>query len=418
MRDFLTVFSYTFYENARKKAFIISTIIVLALVIILLNVPAAMKYFENNKKSGGEQAPATEKKGIVYVVDTKNVLKGNLDEFKKQLNAYDFKSATEDQVGSLKEQIKTGNNTSLAVIDEKGGVPDFNYWVKQRGNGLNPEEFRRILKSGFSNRILKDANVPDETAKIALSDVTFGMNELGKGMVKSYFSSMLIIMLLFFAVYFYGYGVSMSVASEKTSRVMEILLTSTKPSRVILGKSAAMGLLGLSQLFLIVAAATVTYKISFPEEFTIGGQSIDFSSFTPFSIIMIMVYFILGYSLYAMLNAVAGATVSKIEDLNSSMMPISIVTLLSFYLSYGSVGVPDGGLAIASSIVPFSAPFSMPSRLLMTEVPVWQILVSLLSLCVTTVFMAWISIKLYASAVLHYGKRLKIAELLKMSKNQ
>jgi len=222
-------------------------------------------------------------------------------------------------------------------------------------------------------------------------------------------------MLLFFAIYFYGYGVAMSVASEKTSRVMELLVTSTKPSKIILGKSAAMGILGLIQLFMVVLTGTLTYKLTFPDNFTIAGQMLDFSSFTPFGLIMIVVYFILGYSLYAMMNAVAGATVSKAEDVNSSIMPISMISMVAFYMGYFSLAVPKGTVAIVASIIPFSSPFSMPCRILATEVPAWQIAASIISLIITIVLIAWISIKIYSSAVLHYGKRLKIKDLVKMS---
>ena len=263
--------------------------------------------------------------------------------------------------------------------------------------------------------LLKEANVSTDISVKALSDVRFEVKELGKGMIKSYISSVLVTILMFFPVYFFGYGVATSVASEKTSRIMEIMLTSTKPSKLILGKTAAMGLLGLCQFMALIIISFLTYKISYPKNFTISGQSVDFSSFTPFSILMLFVYFILGYSLYALLNAVAGATVSKAEDINSAIMPISLITMVSFYMAYGSFMSPDGMLSTVSSIIPFSAAFSMPSRILATEVPAWQILVSLAVLIVSILLMSWISIKLYSRAVLHYGKRLKLSEIMKVS---
>lgn len=207
----------------------------------------------------------------------------------------------------------------------------------------------------------------------------------------------------------------MSVASEKTSRVMELLVTSTKPSKIILGKSAAMGLLGLIQLSMVVLVGILTYKLTFPENFAIAGQTLDLSSFTPFSVAMIVLYFILGYSLYAMMNAVAGATVSKAEDVNSSIMPISMIALAAFYLGYFSLLAPKGQVSVLASIIPFSAPFSMPSRILAGDVPAWQIGASLVALVITIVFIAWISIRIYSAAVLYYGTRIKLKDLLKMS---
>ena len=166
---------------------------------------------------------------------------------------------------------------------------------------------------------------------------------------------------------------------------------------------------------MVVCTGLLTYKLTFPDNFSIGGQALDFSSFTPFSIVMIVIYFILGYFLYAMMNAVAGATVSKAEDVNSALMPISFISIAAFYLGNFSLTVPKGTVSIVSSIIPFSSPFSMPSRILATEVPIWQITASLLSLFITIAFIAWISIKIYSAAILHYGKRLKLKDLMKIS---
>lgn len=417
MKDILNIFSYTFYENARKKVFIISSIIILSLTIIALSIPGFIKYFENNENDGGKQAAASKEKiGVVYVVDEKGDFVNKLAEFKEKFTGYDFKAITADKINNIKEEIKEDKTKSMIVFGEKDGVPYYNYWVKQKGNGINEGDLDYNVKKIFVSKTLSALSVsPDVAEKVMLN--YFGeVKELGKSMMKSYMSSMIVITLLFFAVYFYGYGVCMSVASEKTSRVMEILLTSSKPSKIIIGKSIAMGLLGLCQLVLIPVTAIVTSKLCFPKDFSLFGEQIDFSNFSPFIIVMLVLYFMLGYSLYAMMNAVAGATVSKAEDLNSAVMPISLITTAVVYLAYGAIGMPDGELSVVTSIIPFAAPFSMPSRLMMTDVPTIQIIASLLAMTVTIVFMAWVSIRMYSNAVLHYGKRLKLSDLVRAAK--
>jgi hypothetical protein len=99
----------------------------------------------------------------------------------------------------------------------------------------------------------------------------------------------------------------MSVASEKTSRVMETLIVSTKPSRILLGKCIAMGTLGLIQLSIFILAAALGYNLLIPDDFTISGVPLALSSFTPASALLILVYFLLGYALFAMINSVCGA---------------------------------------------------------------------------------------------------------------
>jgi ABC-2 type transport system permease protein len=131
---------------------------------------------------------------------------------------------------------------------------------------------------------------------------------------------------------------------------------------------------------------------------------------------MIIVYFILGYTLYALMYAVVGATVSKAEDVNTSIMPMTFVSMISFYFSYGTFAVPNSVAARVASLVPFTSPFSIPSRLISTDVPLWEIATSLLLLITTIALVGTISIKLYSFAVLHYGDRLKIGKLFKISK--
>jgi ABC-2 type transport system permease protein len=420
MRDFINVFKYTFAENARKKVFVVSTVIILIFVVALLNVPAVINYIDSNKKTDvqdqGDKSGAEDNKKIIYIIDSKKVLRGDLLKLSETYAEYEFKFETTDKLDTLKENVKSGKDSAIIVLDENSGIPKFDYFVKSYGSGLDPDTLSRSLQGIYGSMLLKDANVPENITDIALSTVPYNVNELGKGMMKSYFSALLVIMVIFFGVYFYGYGVATSVASEKTSRVMEILVTSTRPSRIILGKSAAMGALGLAQMLLIIIAAAITYKLSFPPDFTIAGQPVNFSNFTPDTIVFLVVYFILGYSLFATMNAVVGATVSKAEDVNSAIMPLNMLIIVAFYFAYAAVGLPEGPVARVASIIPFSAPFSMPTRILMSTVPAWEIAVSLVLLVVSIVIISLISIKLYSAAVLHYGKRLKINDLFKMSK--
>lgn len=418
MNGFLTVFSYTIKENVKKKSFIISTLIILILTVVVMAVPAIMTSFDNKSEKGeaGNGDTSNPNKGVVYIIDSKGIFKNDLPILTKAFSGYSFIYEEESRLENLKEEAKKEKSKTIIVINEKDGLTSFEYYVEKYGSGLPPEALSKVFKNINDTKLLKSANVSQDIAVKLMNEVTFSVNELGKGMLSGYVFGFVLSILLFFAIYFYGYGVAMSVASEKTSRVMELLVTSTRPSIIILGKTAAMGLLGLCQLVVVFMTGFVTYTLSFPGDFKIGGMALDFSGVSPKFIVMMVVYFILGYLLYAMMNAVAGATVSKAEDVNSALMPINMVAVLAFYVAYFSILQSSGNISTIASIVPLSAPFSMPSRLLMGDVPAWQIIASLGSMVIFTAIMAWISIKLYSSAVLHYGKRLKIAELFNMSK--
>lgn len=418
MSAFLEVFKYTFKENVKKKSFIISTIVILVIVIAAMIVPAIITNVQSSKK-GDDSNPNNNtsiEKSIVYLVDKSGYFEKNLTAIENQFPGFTFKMENEDNIEGIKSDIKENGKSFLLVSNIDSAMPSFEYFVKQYGDGPNPETIGKVFKNIYATSLLKEAGVADDTISKSLKELGVNVNELGTSKWGGYFSSIFIVIILFFAIYFYGYGVSMSVASEKTSRVMEILVTSVKPSRIILGKTAGMGVLGLIQLSLIIFVGAITYKLAFPSDFSLGGISFDLSSFTPFSMIMIIIYFIFGYTLYALMYAVVGATVSKAEDVNSAMMPMSMVSILAFYFSYGTFMVPNSTAARVASLIPFTAPFSVPSRLISTSVPVWEIAVSLCLLIVTMVLIGALSIKLYSFAVLHYGDRLKLKTLFKISK--
>jgi len=418
MREFLAVFKYTFMENIRKKSFIISTAVILVVIIAAMVIPAAISSFGGNEESvtnASGNSGSSEPKNILYILDKSGVYSDKLEALQQQFTEYDVKLLAEDKVESVKAAIKEEGDSYLIIVESKNDTIQIDYYTQQYMEGPDPDTISKAMGSIYSAKLLKDSNVSDNTISKVLSVPDVKVNALGKNKLGGYILSIAIVIILFFAVYFYGYGVSMSVASEKTSRVMELLVTSVKPSKIILGKTAGMGLLGLIQLAAILIVGIVTYLLVFPDKFTIGGMPLEFSGFTTFTFVLIIVYFILGYSLFALMNAVVGATVSKAEDVNSALLPMSLLSIFCFYFSYGTFAIPDSTMARVASLIPFTAPFSVPSRLVTTEVPPWEIGLSLVILIGSIVLIGMLSIKLYSFAVLHYGDRLKLKKLFQMS---
>lgn len=416
MREFLTVLNYTFRQSIRKKAFIVSTIIILILTMAAMIVPGMIKngtiLDSVNEKDNKQKAAAVQN---VYIIDNADLLKQDLTVFNSTFPGYRFELKNDAEKESLMKQIKEEGNKYLLVLNEQSGMLNMDYYMKTYGSGPDPTALQELVNSLFDSKVLGLAGVDEATINKILSPPAIQVKELGQGYVKSKMSSMIIIFILFFAIYYFGYGIAVSVAAEKSSRVMETLITSTKPSNIILGKTAAMGLLGLSQLTLILLTAAISYKLFFPKDFTMFGQSIDFSAFTPLAMIMILVYFILGYLLYAMMNAVAGASVSSSEDVNTAIMPITVIALISFYAAYIPATLPNAGKSLTlTSIIPFTAPFSMPGRLLLGNVSAAELAGSVALLLVTIVVFSWISVKIYSVAILHYGNRLKISDFIKI----
>ncbi len=175
-----------------------------------------------------------------------------------------------------------------------------------------------------------------------------------------------------------------------------------------------MGAVGLLQFSGIIAFSAICIKALIPEDFLIMGMPISFSAFTIKSALLVLLYFILGYSLYSVMNSVCGASVSKIEDLNSAMMPVMLISLISFYFGYvAAVSGSDGLLTKIAMLLPFSSPFIMPFKLLNGSVATVDIILSIVLLIIFIIIFAYISIRIYSASVLNYGKKQKLWALYK-----
>ena len=145
-----------------------------------------------------------------------------------------------------------------------------------------------------------------------------------------------------------------------------------------------------------------------------GGMPLALSAFTPASALLILVYFLLGYALYAVLNSVCGATVSRTEDLNAAMMPTVFISLIAFYAAYLVMFIPNEAAKRVVTYIPFTSPFLLPFRLLNETVPAMDIVISLVLLIICIAVVALLSIRIYSASVLHYGQRLKLKDILRL----
>ena len=143
------------------------------------------------------------------------------------------------------------------------------------------------------------------------------------------------------------------------------------------------------------------------------------SGFTPKTLVFLIIYFILGYALYAVMNSVCGAAVSKMEDLNSAMMPVSILVIIGFYLGYFT-SVMGGGSGMLSKLavyLPISSPFAVPFKLITGEITMQELGISVFLLVLAIVIVTMFSARIYSASVMHYGNRLKWKELKKIKTN-
>lgn len=417
MKDIITITKYTIKENVTKKSFIISTIVLIVIIVAICNVPNIMKFMSKGDKE------ETEEYGKYIVNDTENILGEDLNSIIEmgKVAGYEIELNSDESKENIEEKIRKEEISGLIEIQRNHETGAIKLNCTIMGNfftgNYELEGFVNLIKAIQVNKELREANVSQEAIMNINAGVEFETTTLNDEN-NNFGIAMASAFILFFAIYFYGNSVAVSVSSEKTSRVMETLVTSTKQRNIIIGKTLAMGLVGLSQLVLLILTAVVSYKLFVPTDMDFVSKIIGNINLNAISVIICVVFFMLGYTVYAFLNAVTGATISKVEDLQAAQTPIALISLISFYLAYFTATMPDSGASKFASIFPFSAAFSMPGRILAGGATAGEIIASIAILIVTAVVLAIISIKAYSNAVLHYGKRLNIIELFKISKEK
>ena len=193
-------------------------------------------------------------------------------------------------------------------------------------------------------------------------------------------------------------------------------LRSTSPKTIVLGKTIGIGLVGLAQMILIVATALISAK-TFLEPGVLDSV-LDMSNVTPYLGIMTAIYFILGYLAYALLYALTGSTVSKPEDIQSANSPVAILAVIGFYLSYFTMMNPTSKLNLFASLFPISSPFCMPFRIMMGLANSTDVIMSIVILVITIIVIANVAIKIYSNAILNYGTKMSIKDIIKMYKEK
>jgi ABC-2 type transport system permease protein len=224
-----------------------------------------------------------------------------------------------------------------------------------------------------------------------------------------------LLILFFMSIMMTGNMIAAEVTSEKSSRIMEILITSASPLAQMFGKVIGIFMVGLVQIAIIAAATAV--NLTLPHNSTIltdFGLSFDQFNFSLLAYGLIL--YILGYFLFALMYAAVGSIVSRTEDLGQAVMPIMMLGFAAFYIPLFSIGNADTLLVKVASFVPFTSSLTMLLRIGVGNVDLWEIIVSLVLLLATTFLFGWLAAKIYRTGVLMYGKRPSIKELRKAMK--
>jgi ABC-2 type transport system permease protein len=268
------------------------------------------------------------------------------------------------------------------------------------------EELEQLLQSAArqvrTGEALRSEGVSGDAARRALDPPPLRTRSLeGEGDSGDEGVAFAASLLLYLQLIIYGLAVASGVVEEKSSRVVEVLLASIPPRALLAGKIAGIGLLGLLQLLLTAVVGLGLASASGAIELNVDDAGV---------LAVVLVWFLLGYLLWACLYAMAGAIVSRQEDLQSSTTVLTLVLVVSYLVAFPALDDPDSTIAVVSSLVPLSSPIIMPVRVAVDAASTVEIVASLALLVAAIALLVPLGARVYENAVLRMGKPLKLRE--------
>lgn len=420
-----TIIGFTFKNKVRTKAFLITTLILVVLLSIGMNIPYMVKLFQGDDGSAKNQVQ------IGVVAEDGNRVAELLQAYSPPegvtpvtINPY----ATADD-SALKKGLDEENIEGYITLGAQSGegIPAVTYYSK---NGEIDSDVQNYLQNALqqaNTQLIVGDKLTAEQVAAMYTPVSIGTQQIsseGAGNegtaeesppIINYVMVYALLMLFFMSIMMTGNMISAEITSEKSSRIMEILITSAAPLTQMFGKVIGIFLVGILQIAVI--SASVAANLMLPHNASILTDfDLDLGQLDISILLYGLIFYILGYFLYAMMYAAVGSIVSRTEDLGQAIMPILMLGFVNLYLPMFSISVPDTLLVKVASFVPFTSPLSMLLRIGVGEVATWEILVSLLILLATTLLFGWLAAKIYRTGVLMYGKRPSIKEIRKAMK--
>ena len=407
MKQFRKILKFELKSYLSNKVFVGITLFLVAAIVVVMFFPRLLAAF----KTDGEQTP--EQSGTMLVVSDRQENSALVESvFRSTFPEYEI-VMTEAGDEAIREKIASGDADCAVVLES---LTRFRYYVENASmydsTAYTAEEALRTL---YRIGAMTESGMSTERAQEVLNaEIGFETVLLGKDQMQNFWYTYIMIFALYMVILLYGQMVATNVATEKSSRAMELLVTSANPVSMMFGKVIASCLMGLLQLVLIFGSAIVCFRLNASYW---GGNEIVSSIFDmpPELLAYMLLFFMLGFFLYAFMYGAVGSTASKLEDINTSVMPITFLFLISFMVVMISMasGAVDNTLMLVCSFIPFTSPVAMFTRIAMSTVPGWQIAVSLAVLVASVAGIGVVSAKIYRVGVLLYGTPPKPAAILK-----
>lgn len=379
-----------FVAKVRTRSFLIGTAVIIAVLAGYVVLQSVL--FDDQQRS---------------VVGLSGQATQLADPLKEKAGAFGIELETRDvtTAGDAEQQVRDGSLDALVT----GAPPALKMIVKDSGDQMLTTALNDVLRQQvLIAQLAESGTTPQEVAQ-SLAGVSVDVTALepvdpqrGQRLA----IGLIVAALLYYSLLVYGTMVAQGVVEEKSSRVVEILLATLRPWQLLLGKVIGLGAVGLLQLVVI---STVGLGLSS------AFDVIDVGTLGGAALLTGVLWYLLGFFLYATVFAAAASLVSRQEELQSVLTPISMTIIVAFVAGINlMIGSPSGTTVTVLSLLPPFAPILMPGRMALGVAPAWQVLLAVVLALLAIAAITWLGGKVYANAVLRTGARVKLREALRL----
>lgn len=407
MKQFGKILKFELTYYLKNKIFIGTTLLLVLVIAAVMCWPMYSGLFQKDEKTDPADLP-------VMLVASQPGEDAALIEnaFRQAFPGYVVRvSDAEDE--ELREAVISGEAECAFALESDDA---FTYYVNNLSMyDTNAVTAQSAMQRLYQTRALLASGMSPQDASVVMDvSIRATVTSLGKNQADNFFYTYVMIFALYMVIMLYGQMVATNVATEKSSRAMEVLITSARPTSMMFGKVLASCLAGFIQIAAVFGSALVLYHIN--RDYWAGNPLVQSLFNTPPELFAYMlIFFVLGFLIYAFLYGALGSTATKLEDINTSTMPLILLFVAAFMVSMMgmSSGNVDSTLMKVCSFVPFTSPMAMFTRIAMSTVPMHEILLSIAILVVSSAGIGVLAAKIYRVGVLLYGTTPKLGAILK-----
>ena len=380
-------------EHGRSKAFLITTALTFLLVAGLVVAPGLIgggttEYVVGGVGEGNEPIVAAAK------------LLGNASDEPDAESSVSLKLETFDDREAAEAAMELGDLDAIlidgreVVVESVGGFGDSAVLSLLQQGAASVELEAIVTESGQAAADVIDVMTSDPLETTTLSGPEAGDETRGAVAYAG-------LLLLYMAVLLYGNWMLSGVTEEKSNRVVEVLLSSVKPWQLLAGKISGIGLLGIGQFAGTILVAIIALRVS---------NVVELPTLDVATVANLIVWFILGFLLFAVMYGAAGSLVSRMEDAQNVAFPMSMIAVAGFFVSIAALSDPDGPAAVVGTFIPMTAPFVVPVRAALGAIPGWQYLLAVILTVGAIVGLVFVAGRIYAGGLLRFGTRVKLRD--------